>query len=366
MKPSFSISQFSTLLILFLFCLGNNTLYAQKWQNPAEQYANAYKAYLQATCPIARDSIQHFVYFAKDRTAIKGHDFLEHSRFAGAQIMYSWKTLEPKEGQYDFTAIQADLEYLQAHNKQLFVQLQDATFTPEYKAVPNYILTTEYNEGVIAQYDDKQHLEGWVAKRWNTKIQHRFAMLLNALGAAFDGKINGINLQETAIQIDPDNAPDFSEETYIAGLKASMLALKQAFPISTTMIYANFVPGEWLPWNDKGYLRSLYQYGEKIGVGLGGPDLMMTRKGQLNNPLRLMHEGTYSVPIGIAIQDGNYIGKTGADADYNEYTDKGASSHKNIVPVLHAFAKEFLSVRYMFWVNQAPYFAKEVLPCFAE
>ena len=107
-----------------------------------------------------------------------------------------------------------------------------------------------------------------------------------------------------------------------------MLALKKAFPSSTTMIYANFIPGEWLPWNDKGYLRSIYQYGEEIGVGLGGPDLMVTRKGQLNHALAFMHEGQYTVPIGIAVQDGNYIGKTGADADYDESTIKEKSHEK--------------------------------------
>ena len=144
-----------------------------------------------------------------------------------------------------------------------------------------------------------------------------------------------------------------------------MLALKKAFPNSTTMLYANFVPGEWLPWNDKGYLKSIYAYGEEIGVGLGNPDLMVTRKAQLNNPLRLMHEGNYSVPIGIAIQDGNYIGKTGADSDYNEYTDQGKQAHQNIVPLLHAFAKDFLKVSYMFWVNQKPYFEEDVMPCFS-
>jgi hypothetical protein len=31
-----------------------------------------------------------------------------------------------------------------------------------------------------------------------------------------------------------------------------------------------------------------------------------------------MHEGTFTVPLGIAIQDGNYMGKTGADKDYKK------------------------------------------------
>ena len=98
-------------------------------------------------------------------------------------------------------------------------------------------------------------------------------------------------------------------------------------------------------------------------MGLVGPDLIVTRKEQLNNALALMHEGKYTVPIGIAIQDGNYIGKTGADLDYNENAEK-RKSQKNIVPLLHAFAKDFLRVSYMFWVNQEPYFKDNVLHCF--
>ncbi|WP_223241325.1 hypothetical protein [Flammeovirga sp. EKP202] len=139
-----------------------------------------------------------------------------------------------------------------------------------------------------------------------------------------------------------------------------MLSLKKGFPTSVTMQYANFMPGEWLPWDDKGYLRSLYEYGKEIGVGLGGPDLMVKRKPQLNHTIAMMHESRYSVPLGIAIQDGNYIGKTGADKDYNE---NSSERHQSIVPLLHAFAKDFLRVNYMFWVYQEPYFSDEVVPC---
>ena len=147
-----------------------------------------------------------------------------------------------------------------------------------------------------------------MAKRWNKKVRERFASLLQALGKAFDGKIEGINLQETSIGVKRFR---FFGAGLFTRLKENMLALKQAFPTSVTMIYANFIPGEWLPGDDKGYLRSIYQYGEQIGVGLGGPDLMVKRKGQLNHTLAMMHEGHYTVPLGIAIEDGNYIGETG-------------------------------------------------------
>ena len=137
-----------------------------------------------------------------------------------------------------------------------------------------------------------------------------------------------------------------------------MKALKDGFPTSTKLQYANFMPGEWLPWEDKGYLRSIYKYGEDIGVGLGAPDLMIRRKGQLNHALAMMHEREYSVPIGIAVQDGNYIGQTGTTIVQKE--------RNNIVPVLHSFAKTFLKVNYIFWVNQKPYFEQDVLPCFGD
>ena len=86
---------------------------------------------------------------------------------------------------------------------------------------------------------------------------------------------------------------------------------------------------------------------------------MVTRKSQLNHTLVMMHEGSYTVPLGIAVQDGNYIGETG---DIDEETKK--KPHINIVPLLHAFAKDFLKVNYMFWANQEPYFKTDVLSCF--
>ena len=337
------------------------SIHAQESGKLGEKYADAYKKYLSAACPIVKDSIQHFVYFSRDREAIINHPFLLHPAFKGAQIMYSWKDFEQQKGKYDFSLLKKDYEYLKKFGKRIFIQLQDATFNPEYKAIPDYLISDEYNGGAAIQYNDAGKPDGWVAKRWNKNVRKRFALLLQALGNEFDGKIEGINLQETSIGVSSGTDTSFSEQGYIQGLKENMLALKKSFPKSTTMIYANFTPGEWLPGNDKGYLHSLYQYGEKIGVGLGGPDLMVTRKGQLNHALKFMHEGKYTVPIGIAVQDGNYFGKTGDEKD-----DAENKSRQNLVPLLHAFAKDFLRVSYMFWVNQAPYFEEDVLPCFSK
>lgn len=344
------------------------TAFAQNG-NLTDRYADAYKKYLNAECPIPDDGMRHFVYFARDRDAVRGHSFLNHPRFAGAQVMYPWSALEPLKGVYDFSIIQEDYQYLKSRGKRLFIQLQDATFNPEFHGVPEYLNTPEYDGGFIYQRNDQGTPEGWTAKRWNKHVQKRFAQLLQALGEAFDGKIEGINLQETAVGVNEEYDKTFSPSVYAAAIKANMLALKEAFPLSAKLQYANFMPGEWLPWDDKGYLRSIYEYGDEIGVGLGAPDLMVQRKGQLNHALAMMHEHTYRVPLGIAIQDGNYIGLTGADFPVGAEGQAGANQvkkdRKNIVPLLHAFARDFLKVQYMFWVNQEPYFEEDVLSCFS-
>jgi hypothetical protein len=342
-------------LILLGYCITIN-VFGQS-ENPANRYLDAYKKYLSATCPLKSDSIKHFVYFARDRELIHNHPFLNIQRFVGAQIMYPWEQLEPEKGKYDFSIIKEDYKYLLSYEKKLFIQLQDATFNPKYVGIPEYLLTDEFDGGSIPQFNDNGELVGWVAKRWNPKVQERFALLLKALGKEFDGKVEGINLQESAIGDKSKIDTTFTPERYTESLKINMLALKKAFPQSTTMQYANFMPGEWLPRQDKGYLRSIYQYGQEIGVGLGGPDLMIKQKGQLNHTIAMMHEGKFTVPLGIAIQDGNYVGETGNNDVVND--------RESIVPILHAFAKDFLNVKYMFWVCQEPYFSEDVIPCFA-
>lgn len=341
-----------TLAALLCFAASTHA----EWVKPSERYMNEYKKHESAVCPIEKSNIRHFVYFARDRAGIKNHPLLKSDNFAGAQIMYPWAELEPVEGEYDFSLIEADLKYLEAHNKKLFIQLQDATFTTTFKGVPDYLLTEKYDGGVVKQITDDGVHEGWVAKRWNKDVNERFAKLIIALGKAFDGRIEGINLQESAIGVTSDLYPDFSNEAYVPALKSNMDALSVGFEHSATIQYANFMPGEWLPWEDEGYLKSIYEYGEAIGVGLGAPDLMPKRKGQLNHALAMMHEGSYTVPLSIAIQDGNYIGKT-------NNTDL-ENKRENLVPSLVSFAENFLKVNYMFWVNQEPYFEQDVLSCF--
>jgi hypothetical protein len=311
--------------------------------------------------PEAFGSVHNYVFFGRERGRITERGFLNTPRFEGAQLMYSWKELEPKEDVYDFSVIKKDLKYLKSKGKKLFIQLQDTTFSPSMVAVPKYLQKNpKYHGGVVYQYDDKGKPEGLVLMRWDPVVRERFHKLLISLGKFFDGKIEGINLQETAIGVEEktSNSPKgFTYSGYRDGVLANMKALRKAFPNSITMQYANFMPGEWLPDNDHGYLRSIYEYGKKIGVGLGAPDLMPEKLAHKNHAYKFMHELNGSIPLGVAVQDGNYAGSTGADI-------KPTGPWPNIVPKLYDFAKNYLKVSYIFWSAQEPYFSKDVVQYF--
>jgi hypothetical protein len=359
MHRKYTVNRFCALSFAVLASFSYAGCLAE-WVNPADRYLEAYRQFDTAACPFVDSNIKHFVYFARSRERIRDHVLLTQPRIQGAQVMYGWRELEPERDQYDFSAIEEDLRFLGGHGKKLFVQLQDATFSNQSQAAPAYLLAVEFDGGAIHQRDDEGKAEGWVVKRWNPAVRARFGRLLEAMGRQFDGRIEGINLQESAIGVSNEYDPGFSDSLYAESLKANMRAMKDAFPTSVTMQYANFMPGEWLPWEDKGFLREMYRYGEEIGVGLGGPDLMIQRKAQLNHTIAMMHEHEYSVPLGIAIQDGNYIGQTGADG---EIAMQVKATRKNLVPMLFEFARDFMKVDYMFWVDQEPYFQEDVLPC---
>ena len=204
--------------------------------------------------------IKHFIFFSEDRENIHDSAFYANPGVTGAQITYPWERLEPKKDQYDFSEIEEDLNFLNSKGKKLFIQIQDVTFDSARYAVPKYILTDSvYHGGADPQYDiiegneDKAAKAGWVSRRWDPAVAERFHKLLTALGQKFDGRIEGINLPETAVDFGKKGKlfpKGFTFEIYRDAIRENMKVLKRAFPNSTTIQYANFLYGEF-------YLRDL-------------------------------------------------------------------------------------------------------------
>jgi hypothetical protein len=301
-----------------------------------------------------------YVFFNLDRQGIHRASFADQPLFAGAQIKYTWRSLETAKGVYDFSAIAEDLAFLKGKGKGLFLQIQDVSFVASIKNVPDYILKdVTYHGGASPQYafsddnDSKPVVAGWVARRWDPAVAERFHLLLTALGKRFDGQVEGIALPETSVDFGSTGKyypAGFSPATYPAAIKANMSAAKSAFMNAVVIQYANFMPGEWLPWDDKGYLASIYEHAKMIGAGAGGPDIIPYRKGQMNHAYHFATLYKSSIIIAFAVQEGNY-------AQTNANTGK-----KMTINDIYEFATRELGVRYIFWYPEEPYFTRDVVP----
>ncbi|MDQ3917248.1 MAG: hypothetical protein M3348_01990 [Acidobacteriota bacterium] len=306
--------------------------------------------------------LHHYVFFGMDREKIKdAKSFLETPAFEGAQVAYSWRQLEHGEDNYDFGMIREDLAFLEAHGKKLWIQIQDVTFSPRWKSVPEYILADpRYHGGVDRQYkytpgDEANAVQvgGGVARRWDPAVRERFQKLIVALGKEFDGRVAGINFGETSADFGESGRlfpPGFTPEIYRDAIIENMKVLKRAFPKSVALVYANFMPGEWRPVNDRGYLRAVYRAARELKVGVGGPDLLPYKPGQMGSSYPLIHDVAGIVPVGIAVQDGN-------SAYVNPKTGRRVTVAEQI-----AFATEYLHADYIFWCTEEPYYSNQVVP----
>ena len=316
---------------------------------------------LVCSASLSAKPIHHYVFFGQDREKIKEtKSFLETKAFEGAQVAYSWRQLEPGKDEYDFTTIREDLAFLTAHGKKLWIQIQDVTFSERWIPVPKYLLQDpQYHGGADRQYEykggDEEHAvgAGWAVRRWDTAVQERFHKLLRALGKEFDGRIEGINLAESSVSFGKTGRlypQGYTPETYRDAIVTNLKALKCAFPKSIALQYANFMPGEWRPTEDRGYLRAVYQAAREAKVGVGGPDLLPYKPGQMGSSYSLIKEVDGRVSVGVAVQDGNY-------EHVNPRTGKRVTIAEQI-----EFAREYLKADYIFWCTEEPYFSSDLVP----
>ena len=302
---------------------------------------------------------QHYVFYGFDRERITEPAFVETPALVGAQLKYRWSELEPRRDEYDFSAIRHDLGLLTRQGKRLFIQLQDVSWVEAHPNVPLYLRENpEFHGGVEEGYshpDDNQSrtlFSTWIPRRWDPAVRARLIALVRALAAEFDGKIEGLNFDETSIDSGSPNKPweGYTPARYFDAICDLMRATRAAFRTSNVLIFANFMPGESLPEDDKGYLKGIYRLADSIGFGVGGPDLLPKRRFQRKNSLPLIAARAKGTLAGLAVQDGNL-------ADIDPRTSKRVT-----VDELAAYARNPLHLNYLFWGTEEPYWTEEVVP----
>jgi len=302
---------------------------------------------LLTAIPALAQGPQNFLYTGAGD--LPSHEaILARPDIAGAQVVYNWKMLEPSEGSYDFSAIEADLELTDRLGKKLFIQVQDRFFSPQARNIPDYLLTDpQYGGGLVPQVDKPGETDavgyGWAAMQWNEPLRKRYQALLAALAERFDGRVFGLNLPETAIDIDMEaEGTGFTCDAYFAAELENLAFARAAFEQTHVVQYVNFWPCEWA--NDHDYMGRLFALAEGQGIGLGGPDIVPWRRGQMKNayPFFNQYKGELSF-VGMAVQEPTltYINeKTGKPFTREEFVE---------------FATDYLGVDAIFWSTQTPW-----------
>ena len=270
-------------------------------------------ALLAVSAPSVAAQPLNFIYSgdADEATLMR---LLQRPDVDGFQQIYSWRQLEPREGVYDFSEIEDDLGRTQALGKQVYIQLQDRFFSNEARRLPDYILNDPvYDGGLVPQMDgngeELAFQQGWAPVQWNDALRARFQALLTALAQKFDGRVAGINLPETAIDIDMENdETGFSCDGYFEAELDNIRHANAVFTDSNVVQYVNFWPCEWN--NDQGYMERLFETAAAEGIGLGGPDIAPYRKGQMKNAYPFFHEYSDRLPV-VAMAIRNRRSNTG-------------------------------------------------------
>lgn len=292
-------------------------------------------------------NIQQFIFADGDLSSVADR-YLTRKDIAGVQVIYSWKSLEPRMGQYDFSQIESDLKRLSKFRKRLFVQVQDRFFAPKDRNIPTYILAdAQYGGGLTKQADNPgENLEegsGWVTMHWHPKVRARFQALLKAMGKRLDGRIYGVNLPETSADVDlKADKSGFDPETYFKAELENLLVAKKAFQKSAVVQYVNFWPEEWN--NSRGFMQQTFEFAQKNGVGLGGPDIVPFKDAQMKNSYPFFHQyrGKLTL-VAMAVQQPTLTYT-------NPKTGKPFTK-----PEIDQFAKEYLGVDIIFWTLSSPW-----------
>jgi len=184
--------------------------------------------------------------------------YLSDPEIAGISTIYYWSELEPRLGQFDFSAIDRDLALVRRYHKSLFIMVRDKSFRN------NPVMPVPAELGHLVSGETSK---GYLANRWDKTINAAFRNLILNLGARYNTEpdFRGFKTSETAPGLRLPDAD--AQKAYVENLGLVIQTMAKAFPDKETYFYMN--------WGPKGY-EAIKYWGDMAvvnGVGLGGPDI---------------------------------------------------------------------------------------------
>ncbi len=247
----------------------------------------------------------------------------------GVVKRYTWLSLEPTPGAYQFSTLASDLAWAAANGMRLVMMIEDKTFVME-RPDPPY----------LDAYTPRNRAGGYTMARWTPTVVTRFNALVKAIGAQFDSNSNfeGIATQETSLGLDAQTlsafgyTPEKYRDSYINTLTASTASL----PTSRVFWFMNFLVG------NQAYIGAIASAVASTGVVMGGPDVWPDNQSLQSAVYPFYTQFFGKMPLFGQVENVCYS---------EPHMTDGYTSKYWTMPELFHYARVNMHVNYMFWVR---------------
>lgn len=242
---------------------------------------------------------------------------------------YTWRSLEPTQGMYQFSELKSDLAWAAANGMRLIMMIEDKTFVLE-RPDPAY----------LDAYTPRNRTGGYTIVRWAPTVVTRFNALVKAIGAQFDTNNNfeGIATQETSLGLDAQtlNAFGYTPEKYRDSYINTLTAATASMPTSRVFWLMNFLVG------NQGYIANIASAVASKGVIMGGPDVWPDNQSLQSKVYPFYTQFAGKMPLFGQVENVCYS---------EPHMTGGYSTKYWTMPELFNYARTKLHVNYMFWVR---------------
>jgi hypothetical protein len=247
----------------------------------------------------------------------------------GIMKRYPWRLFEPTQGNYNFSAIQSDLNWAQAYGMQLIILIEDKSFS-----------SGRPNPGYLDSITPRNQSGGYTMARWHPTYVTRYKALATALGKRFDSHPNfeGIAQQESALTLGSTTLKQYgyTPEKYRDALIASFGHALNVMPRSRVFWYQNFLVG------NNNYIGSVAAALGPKGLVMAGPDTLPDRDSLVDKSYPFFGQFKDKMHLGIQVEGACYRAL---------HETSGYSTKYWTMPELFRFARDKLHVDYLFWVR---------------
>lgn len=200
---------------------------------------------------------------------IKGYD-----NIIGYRVWITWSALEPTEGNYDFSVLDAILNRLKTQYdkpKHMVVVVLPGPFGGEMPgggsdhAIPGYLQTSSvYGASPISgsygwwgKNSGGASTGPYVAAIYRPAVMDRMIALVQAMGAHYDGDayFEGLMFQEDAWMVGVwSGAPDYSDSAFVAQLQRLLTSATAAFPHTNIIMQNTWLAGSTATQNFESWM----------------------------------------------------------------------------------------------------------------